>query len=86
MKPRCEHPGTTGFPLVVIGKIEDQQMILGGRFADVVSPLGRELQMVGLLGMSEDDAVKAVVVVKLGEYCEVQPCGITSPQWLLHGR
>src|SRR5262249_6625169 len=32
--------------------------------------------MVGLLGMSKDDTVKAVVVVKLGEYREVQPCGI----------
>jgi hypothetical protein len=45
-------------------------------FADVVSPLGRELQMIGLLGMSEDDAVKAVVIFKLRKYREVQPCSI----------
>src|SRR4029453_34953 len=51
-------------------------MILGGSCSDLVSPLGREFQMVGLLGMSEDDAIEAVVVFKLGEYREVQPCGI----------
>jgi hypothetical protein len=32
--------------------------------------------MIGLLRMSEDDAVKAFVVFKLGEYREVQPRGI----------
>jgi hypothetical protein len=51
-------------------------MILRRRFADVVSALGRELQMVGLLGMPKDNAIEAVVVVKLGEDREVQPCGI----------
>ena len=42
-------------------------MILGGGSADLVSSLGGELQMVGLLGMSEDDAVKAVVVLQTGQ-------------------
>ena len=51
-------------------------MILGRRFADVGSPLGGEFQMVGLLGMSKDDAIKAVMVFKLGEYHALQPCGI----------
>src|SRR5215510_7634056 len=76
LKSRCKHPGTTGFPLIPVGQAEDQQMILGGRFADVVSPLGRELQMVGRLGVPEDDAIEAVVVFKLGEDGEVQPCSI----------
>jgi hypothetical protein len=51
-------------------------MILRRRFADVVSALGRELQMVGLLGMPKDNAIEAVVVMELGEYREVKPCGI----------
>src|SRR5437867_12965887 len=32
--------------------------------------------MIGLVGVSEDDAVEAVVVVKLDEDREFQPCGI----------
>jgi hypothetical protein len=51
-------------------------MILGRSCADLVSPLGRELEMVGLLGMAEDDAIEAVMVCKLGEDSEVQSCGI----------
>jgi hypothetical protein len=51
-------------------------MIFGGGFANLVSSVGREFEMVGMLGMSEDDAVKAVVVLKLSEYHEVQPGGI----------
>jgi|RhiMetdeSRZDD1v2_1073273.scaffolds.fasta_scaffold52001_6 hypothetical protein len=51
-------------------------MILGRGFTDLVSPLGRELQMVGLLGMSEKDAIEAFMVVKLGEDGEAKPCGI----------
>src|SRR6266568_1607386 len=71
LKPGCEHASTTGFPFRLVGKVEHQQMILRRRCADVVSPLGRELQMVGLVGVSEDDAIEAVMVVKLGEYREV---------------
>ena len=63
LKPGCEHPGTTGFPPVLVGKVEDQYMLVRRGFADLVSPLGRELQMVGLLGMAEDDAIEAVVVL-----------------------
>jgi hypothetical protein len=37
-------------------------MILCRSCADLVPPLGRELQMVGLLGMSEDDAIEAVML------------------------
>jgi hypothetical protein len=51
-------------------------MILGRGFTDLVSPLGRELQMVGLLGMSEKYAIEAFMVVKLGEDGEAKPCGI----------
>jgi hypothetical protein len=51
-------------------------MILRRGFADLVSSVRGELQVVGMLGMSEDDTVKAVVVLKLGEHCEVQPGGI----------
>jgi hypothetical protein len=76
VETRCEHPGTTGFPLVLIGQVKDQQMILGRSFTNLVSTLGCEFQMVELLGMSEDDAVKAVVIFKLGKHYEVQPCGI----------
>src|SRR5262244_1455089 len=76
LKPGCNHPGTTGFPLVLIGEVEDQQMILCGRFTNMVSTLSRELQMVVLLGMPKDNAIEAIVVVKLGEYREVQPGGI----------
>jgi hypothetical protein len=32
--------------------------------------------MIGLLGMSEDDAIEAIMVGKLGEGGEAQPCGI----------
>jgi hypothetical protein len=32
--------------------------------------------MVGLVGMSEDDAIEAIMVFKLGEYREVKPSGI----------
>ena len=76
LKPGCEHASTAGFPFRLVGKVEHQQVILGGSCADLVSALSRELQMVGLVGVSEDDAVKVVVVVKLGEDREVQPCGI----------
>ena len=60
----------------MVGKREDQQMILHGGSANLVSPLGREFQMLGLLGMSENDAIEAIVVFKLGENREVQPFGI----------
>jgi hypothetical protein len=76
LKSRCKHPSTTGFPLVLIGKVEDQEMILGGGSADLVSSVCGELQVVGMLGMSEDDTVKAIVVLKLGEHREVEPLGI----------
>jgi hypothetical protein len=76
LKPRCEHASTTGFPLTLIGQVEHQQVILRRRCADVVSALGREFQMVGLLGGSKDDAVEAMVVFKLGEGGEAKPCGI----------
>ena len=51
-------------------------MILCGSSTNLVSALGRECEMVGLLGMSEDDAVEAVVILKLGEYHEVKPLSI----------
>ena len=76
MKPGCNHPGTAGFPFVLVGKVEHQKVILGRGFTNLVSPLGREFQMVGLLGMSEENAIEAVMVVKLGEYREAEPCGI----------
>ena len=61
LEPRSEHASTTGCPLVLVGQVKDQQMILRRRCADVMATLGRELQMVGLLGMSEDDAIEAVM-------------------------
>jgi len=76
LKPGCEHPGTTGFPLVPVRKVEHQQVILGRGFADLVPTLGREFQMVGLLRMPKDDAIEAFMVMKLGEYHEAEPCGI----------
>jgi hypothetical protein len=51
-------------------------MILRRGFADLVSTLGRKLQMVGLPGMSEDDAIEAIMVCKLCEYREAQSSGI----------
>jgi len=78
LKPGCEHASTTGFPLILVRKVEDQQMILRRGSADLVSPLGGEFQMVGLLGMSKDDAVEAFMVVKLGEDREAEPC---SNRW-----
>ena len=51
-------------------------MILRGSFTNLVSPLGGEFQMVGLLGMSENDAIETVVVFKLRKYHEVQTLGI----------
>ena len=60
----------------MVGKLEDQQMILHGGSANRVSALGCEFQMVRLLGMSEDDAIEAVVVFEPGKHSEVQPCSI----------
>jgi hypothetical protein len=51
-------------------------MILRGCSADVVSTLGREFQMEGLLRMPKDDAIEAFMVVKLGEYGKPESCGI----------
>jgi hypothetical protein len=76
LKSRCNYPSTTGFPLVLVGQVEDQQMILRGSFTNLVSSLGREFQMVGLLRVSKDDAIEAFMVVKLGEYREAKPCSI----------
>src|SRR5262249_38884926 len=59
-----------------IGKVEDQLMILRRGFADLVSPVGREFEMVGLLRMPKDNAIEAVMVVKLGEDRAAEPCGI----------
>ena len=73
LKSRCNHPGTTGFPLIVIGKVEDQQMILCRGFTNRMSTLGGEFQMVGLLGMPKDNTVKAFMVVKLGVM--IKSCG-----------
>ena len=42
-------------------------MILGGCFADLVASLRCELEVVGLLGMTEDDAIEALVISKRGE-------------------
>jgi hypothetical protein len=57
-------------------------VILRRRFANLMSPLCRELQMIGLLGMSKDDAIEAIVVVKLGKDREVQPCSPGSRGWV----
>ena len=51
-------------------------MILHGGSANRVSTLGREFQLIGLLGVSKDDTIEAFMVVKLGEDREVQPRGI----------
>jgi hypothetical protein len=51
-------------------------MVLRRGCTDLVPALRGELQMVGLLGMSEDDAIEAVVIFKLRKYGEVQPGGI----------
>jgi hypothetical protein len=75
-KSRYKHPGTTGFPLVLVGKVENQQVILRGSFTNLVSTLGRELQMVRGVRMPKNNAIEAVVVVKLGEDRAVQPFGI----------
>jgi hypothetical protein len=50
----------------LVGKIEHPQVILGGCCANVVSSLGREFQVIGLLRMPKDDAIEAVVVVITG--------------------
>ena len=53
-------------------------MISGRSFADLVSSLGGKLDLVGLLGMTEDDAVKPVVILKLSEYSEVETLAYIS--------
>ena len=45
-------------------------MILSRRFADFVSLLRGELDMVGLPRVTEDDAVETAMILKLSEYCE----------------
>ena len=47
-----------------------------GGSANLVSTLGREFQLIGLLGVSKDDTIEAFMVVKLGEDREAKPCGI----------
>jgi hypothetical protein len=51
-------------------------VILRGSFTNLVSTLGCEFQMVRLLGMPKDDAIKAVVVFELSEDGEAQPGGV----------
>jgi hypothetical protein len=51
-------------------------MIVRRGFPDLVPSLGCEFEMVGLLGMSEDNAVEAIVVFKSGKRREAKPCGI----------
>ena len=53
---------------VLIGNVEDQQMILSRRFADFVSLLRGELDVIGLARMTEDDAVETAMILKLSEY------------------
>jgi hypothetical protein len=43
-------------------------MILSQRFADFVSLLRGELDVVGLLRMTEDDAVETAMILELCEY------------------
>jgi len=62
----------TLLPTRPVGNVEDQQIISGRSFADLVSSLAGKLDVVGLLGMTENDAVKPVVILKLSEYSEVE--------------
>ena len=45
-------------------------MILGRSFADFVLSLRGEFDVVGLLGMTEDDAVKTAVIFKFRKHSE----------------
>jgi len=51
-------------------------MILHGGSANLVSTLGLQFQLIGLLGVSKDDTIEAFMVVKLGEDREADPYGI----------
>jgi hypothetical protein len=48
-------------------------MILSRRFADVVSLLRGELDVVACLGMTEDDAVETAMILKLSDTANPRP-------------
>jgi hypothetical protein len=56
------------FPVVLVRNVEDQEVIPGWGFADFVSSVRGELDVIGLLGMTEDNAVKTAVIFKLSEH------------------
>jgi hypothetical protein len=58
------------FPLVLIGNVKDQQMILSRRLADFVSLLRGKLDVIGLPWMTEDDAVETALILELSDYCK----------------
>ena len=45
-------------------------MILSRRFADFVSSLRGELDVVGLPRMTEDDAIETAMILELSDYCK----------------
>src|SRR5262245_18899502 len=71
-KPGRQHPGAALLPLHSVGNVEDEEMVLGGRRADAVAALPGELEVVRMLGTSEDHAVEAVVIRELRQDHEPQ--------------
>src|ERR1700730_12979361 len=71
-KPCRYHLRTACFPIVLVGNVKDQQMIPRWSFADLMSSLRGELDVIGLLRMTENYAVKAAVIFKLSEHVEAK--------------
>ena len=72
-KPGRYHLCTACVPLVLVGNVKDQEVILARSFADFMSSLRGELDVVGLFGMTDDDAVETAVIFERSEHIEPKP-------------
>ena len=66
------HAITVSFPLIAIGDVEDEEVILGRRSTDLVTAVVRELEMVAPARVTEHDAVEAVMVLEGSEDLEAE--------------
>ena len=69
---RPNHLLTACFPIVLVGNVEYQQVIPRWSFADFVSSLRGELDVIGLLRMTQNYAVETAVIFKLSEHVEAK--------------
>jgi hypothetical protein len=71
-KPSTKHAGASLLPFVLVRKVKNKKMILGGSSADLVLSLRSKLEVIRVLWMSEDDAIESVMIGKLGKNFEAK--------------